>query len=504
VKEILRGYGDKSAGERRNLMEQLAALNDGLGIGALCRIVRFDDSNLLSKQAALLILRQPIGEDAVVKQQYAGQILDELGPSQRTAADWLRTYVESWDDPASKLDAWEAVARREEEVLHQTPEKSSTEIVRDLLRWHADLLDRLGRHEQSLAVVQRTIDLLDGTREQLLETVDWLMQREAWATVQLVAERFSERFDESALLLYRLAEAQWKQDLKELAEQTAERALKVNQDVQQDHIIAAFTLQERGLFPWAEREYRHVLELGPTGSQNDLRARFLLSEMLHDIGRELDAAEVLQGAVDAMDGDQNVEYLVRRIGREPGSIRSRMHYFYAEHRRSQGQRQEQLEHLDRGVEQDPTDADVLIAMFRVADADDAWKKKTREFIEKAAQEFRQQVRAAEQAVAAADNEEVRSIYNRQLAGANNQLAWLISNTEGDFDEALRCSLRSLELRPDTSGYLDTLGRCYFAKGEYEKAIQAQSRAVELEPHSGQIRRQLEFFQKTFESRRDGA
>jgi tetratricopeptide (TPR) repeat protein len=82
-----------------------------------------------------------------------------------------------------------------------------------------------------------------------------------------------------------------------------------------------------------------------------------------------------------------------------------------------------------------------------------------------------------------------------LATANNQLAWLVSNTEGDFDEAVRCSLRSLDLRPDAAGYYDTLGRCYYAKGDYANAVSNQSKAVEMEPHSPQIVRQLELFKK---------
>ena len=57
-----------------------------------------------------------------------------------------------------------------------------------------------------------------------------------------------------------------------------------------------------------------------------------------------------------------------------------------------------------------------------------------------------------------------------------------------------CSHKSLEIRPDTGGYLDTLGRCYYAKGDLENAVKYQSKAVELDPHSQQIRRQLKVFQ----------
>ena len=63
----------------------------------------------------------------------------------------------------------------------------------------------------------------------------------------------------------------------------------------------------------------------------------------------------------------------------------------------------------------------------------------------------------------------------------NQWAWLVTNTEGDFAQAVQHSLRSLELAPDEPSYLDTLGRCYFAAGDVENAIKSQRKAVELAP-----------------------
>ena len=76
----------------------------------------------------------------------------------------------------------------------------------------------------------------------------------------------------------------------------------------------------------------------------------------------------------------------------------------------------------------------------------------------------------------------------------NQLSWLIGNTEGDQEQAVQQSRRSLELRPHSAGSLDTLGRCYFAVGDQENAIKYQRRAHRREPHSQQIRRQLEEFE----------
>jgi tetratricopeptide (TPR) repeat protein len=502
TKELLRGYEDKPADERRNLMEQLAKLPEHQGLAALCRLARFESSNTLSKRAALLVMQQPPASEAAVSTRIAELIRREVGLSQREAAEWLRTYVGTLAQAGDSFDAWERIRRHEEDLFQKTPEKTSLDIVRDLLRWEAELLERLQRHEQAQAMISRTIDLVDGTREQLGEMVAWLMERKTWGAVEELAKRFPERFGESALLLYPLAEAQLQQGRKAQAEETAQRALGIKAQAPQEHIEAAFHLQERGLFEWAEREYRLVIQLGPAGGQYELRARFLLSEMLHDQQREQDAAQVLQVVVDGMDRDQNVLQMVTRIGREAESIRSRMYYFWSEHHKSTGDIAKQIEQLRQGIKQDPTDADVLIAMYRVPAPDEGWREETLKLIREAGQQFREQIQECEQQAAEAPIEEARSLYHRQLATALNQFAWLIANTEGDYDHALRCSQRSLELVPNTSGYLDTLGRCCFAKQDYENAVKNQARAVELEPHSGQIRRQLEFFKQALAARKE--
>ena len=80
-----------------------------------------------------------------------------------------------------------------------------------------------------------------------------------------------------------------------------------------------------------------------------------------------------------------------------------------------------------------------------------------------------------------------------LAEALNNYAWLICNTEGDFGKALKNSLRSLEFVED-SAKLDTCGRCYFALGDFDNAIRVQKRALELDPYSPPLKRQLAEFE----------
>ena len=86
------------------------------------------------------------------------------------------------------------------------------------------------------------------------------------------------------------------------------------------------------------------------------------------------------------------------------------------------------------------------------------------------------------------------------ATASNNLAWLLASTERNLDEAIRLSRQSLAEQPDTGGYYDTLARCYQAKGDFEEAVRHQLKAVELEPHCGQIARHLETIRKQYEEK----
>ncbi|MEC8338631.1 MAG: tetratricopeptide repeat protein, partial [Planctomycetota bacterium] len=138
--------------------------------------------------------------------------------------------------------------------------------------------------------------------------------------------------------------------------------------------------------------------------------------------------------------------------------------------------------LLKAVEEDPSDADVLIAIYRLPNQTVEENSKTIDRIETAIDSFREQIRKTPNS-----------------AMALNQFAWLVGNTLGEeniqlAEEAIRNSHRSLEIKPGAAGYLDTLGRCYYAKGDLEKAVRFQREAAQLDPHSGLIREQLELFE----------
>ncbi len=152
---------------------------------------------------------------------------------------------------------------------------------------------------------------------------------------------------------------------------------------------------------------------------------------------------------------------------------------------------EEREQLEQALSHDAFNADILIAMHRIPEASEDWRQRTQQRIDALANRFRSAILLADRNYQAAPNEESKD----RLALMFNQFAWLVANTDGDLQAALESSLRSLELMPDDPGYLDTLARCYYAVGELQQAVKHQRRAVEREPGSGQIRLQLELFEK---------
>jgi len=512
VKAILRGYEAADAEHRRSILDRLAMEEAQLGTEALCRLARFETNELLSKKAALLVMLQDVPEEEETKDAYVATIRRSIGSSRRTGATWLRTYLDTIAGREGALERLDQLTREEQELYGLTPDKSSQAILGDLLLWQASVLRQRGRQADAFDVIVRRLDLLDDGRVEVMETLDWLIHRQAWSLVDEVSKRFAPRFDGDAEFLYRLAEARMKQGRVEVAEKLAKRAFELNEDDTAEHERLGVVLQSRGMFQWAEREFRHAMEQGPPGTIAHVEAHLYLAEMLHDQQEEMAAATALQELIDLAEQDETVkQQIVRRRG-SVAPVLSRMHFFYAEHYGLNDEPKKRIEHLLQAVDADPTDADVLIALYRVTEkyratekersSDEELGKKARMLIRTAAAQFQKQIEMFNRQVEQANDEEFRQWAAARLASLYNQYAWLIGNTEGDYDTALRYSHRSLELRPGTAGYLDTLGRCYYAKGDYANAVKFQLQAVRRDPHSGAIQRQLELFQRALEKQRD--
>ena len=489
IQQILKDYDIQSDDRRMLRVKQLADLPDDQGLEWLCRLVRFEKSAVLSKQAALLIMSRSGPIEPAAWSRRAATINKSLQYGRRPAVRWLSAYVQANSDPAGALPKWAALVAAERKTLSEHPQETSNQIVMELLRRNIDLLDRLARGDEAADVMQQMVLSERGDSASLTELIEWFVKRKAWKAIDETAARFAASFELDAMLMYTLCEARLAQGNRELAEQTAERALKLSGDNPQEHAAVVDRLVERGLVEWADRELRQIIALGPTGSATDIRARRFLSDSLHDRRRDLEAAEVVKSLMDAADKDPVVMQRVRASRQQSdvtvNLLRSSMYYYLACDALSHDDLAKQREFLDKALEQDRTNVDVLIALYRATDKEPEKRAQLTKLLKDVIDTCRAQIESAP---------DEPTYYN--------QVAWLIANTEGDVDEAIRLSQKSVELAraegespKRVGGLLDTLGHCYFAKKDYVNAVKYQTEAAQLDPNTAAIGRQLKVFRE---------
>jgi len=480
VRSLLADYESLAPQQRAERIQALASLPEAKGAEALCRIVRLERSPAISKLAAVALISR-FGPGQPPPKAFFAPVEKHLGRSRRPALQWLETFLQFWHSPQEALAAWSRHVETELEVFRRSPEESSLVVAASLLRVQSHWQAHLGRKKEAAETLARLLDLEQkGDPETLQQLADWLWEEKAYGQIEQLAERFREIFSQEPILLYTLAQAQHAQGRLQQAEQTAQKALALNPGPQAEqilrHLMAALTLRRKGFLPWAEQEFRYVLRISPLGHRLYSLAAVQLAEMLHDQTRHLQAAETLEPLVRWANRPDAMPDALEDL--TPMSLQARMHYFYACHWEEQKDRTKQKQALQQALQADPTDVDTLIACYRLPDQPPQWKTHIQSLIQKAVDAFREKIHQ--------DPEE---------ATYYNHLAWLIGNTEGDLDEALRCAQKAVELAPDAGAYYDTLARVYFARKDLTNALKYQAKAVQLEPHSQQIRRQFEQFQK---------
>jgi len=499
VRQQLQGYGEQPEGERRTLIDQLASLGAEQALRPLCRLVRYEASEKLSKHAALLIMGYAVPADAEARRKFSDMLPARMGTSRRTAAGWLRAYAALLHQDPEALGRWHELVDREQLCMVDSPDQTSREITRDLLKWFADQLTRQQRPAEALAVMRKMTTLLNSTPQEILDAVDWFRQRGSWPIVVEIAAQFPETFQRSPLLLYRLAETYSQMGDQAKAQETAQQAFHAVPDESLKHLEMARFLERDGLFESAETEYRHVAAALDSDPLQALGARFWLSEMLHALGKDQAAGDLLKEIVAAVEGNDELRSQFESdLQRKLEPTKSRMCFFYAEHEARAGNSARQREWLLEGYKHDPTDVDLLIGMHRVAQPDADWTRDTAQRISTAADQYRRKIKQLEGQLETPRAADDRADVDTDYAEANNQLAWLLSNTGGDADEAIRCSLASLQLADNHPTFLDTLARCYYAKGDLATAVKLQSQAVGMRPHSPSMLAQLELFQKALQ------
>ena len=500
VKKILSGYEDFSVSERESRMDLLRQLPDGQGLEALCRLVRFERSLRLSKAAALqaMYLTPPV--DAETRSQWAEKIRFAVESSHRDAAQWLRVHADTLVDPAATGEAWNRLVKAEIDLYNATQKLSSRKVVRDLLKYEAIRLMEIGEPKEARDALVRWVSFSERNRSELIESFDWLADRKQWDVIEQIAAQYSNLLANDAELLYVLAETDEARGRLAAAEEKARQARALDPQNTKEHNRLALVLQQRGLFAWSEAEYRQVLGTAEPASTEYVDAALNLAEMQHDQEQDTAAAEMLDDLIALMRKDPAVLQLVGER-REPSGVIARMHYFKSLGYERAGETEKQRASLDEAIDVDPSDVDVLIALYQITAKDKDVHTEVVARIERAVESVRRRIdqgRNYLQVAANTNNADEQQAIRRYMAVAYNEFAWLVGNTTGDVDEAIHFSQESLRLWPENGGFYDTLAHCYYRKGDYAAAVKAQQRACQLEPHSGVIHRKMEIFRKSLE------
>ncbi len=496
VRKILADYESQSLDQRLAKIDQLLKLSHDDGLDAACRLVRFDHSLIFSKRAAIKIATQPLGDQQRAPAR-AKILLGSLGNSNRTAAGWLQTLASEIDRPAESLLQWQKILDQELALVDKASPDAEAGIVSLILRHQIELLQKLGRPEDALAAMRKLPELESSEEPALIDLIDWLVQHRGWDAIKVLATRHAAATENNPMLKYVLAEAWVASGDKTQGRQLADQAFAISPENYFAHVNMAKNLQLRGQFQWSEREYRHAIKNCPTdpgaqmqdiqGVAYGIKGRTYLAEMLHDLEQETSAAEVLKELVTLIDTNRGFADVFTRLNDDgestPAAIHSRYHYFLACSLPAAVRKQRKSQ-LDAAIQFDETDADVLIALYRLPDQTRDEQKQTKTRIERAMAKFYEQID--------------RNSTDTATAMNYNQLAWLEGNTigdgHGDYSESIALSKKSLEIHVEAPGYLDTLAHCYFKAGDLENAVRYQSRAAELDKHSLQITKALGEFQ----------
>ena len=501
VRDILTNYRAKSHGEKLKAMHDLAALRQAQGLAPLCRLVRFQRSQLLCKHAAIAILRWQTDNPNMAGS--LGPLLQkQLGTSRRPGTQWLFGSLQFSTQPAEALARWTEFVRQENDLLRRGDPRTDKRVVESLIHYDIQWAFALDLNKQEKAdAFERLLALRRKDAVILLPLVPWLIEQEAWKIIGKKPAELAELFAaDPRQTLYALAQALAGQSKAEPAEQAAGWALNLgfgnNDKPAVVHFETAYRLQKQGLFNWAQREYQRSIDSGDDEELICLAYSYL-AEMHHDQSQDSRAAAVINQLIERLQAQEEKEKaaggknenpaekareLERQITGFPevtvAGLKARRGYFLSEYHKAKGETDQQRKLLEAALAADPTEIDVLIACYRLKDS---------------APEFRDNVK--KHIRAAADNMRMQAEKQPGVTSWYNQYAWLVANTEGDFDEALRFSLKSLEQQRQNGGYLDTLAHCYYAKGDLQNAVKTQTRAAQLEPHSGLIAKQLKFFKE---------
>ncbi len=510
VQEALSEYGAQDELERSSRIDMLSELPDRSGLLALVRLARFETSLRLSRLAALAAMRQTMVGDQAQRRRSAEQIQQTLGDSTRQSAEWLRIYSEDLLTGSYSIDGWrELIAKQRQQVDAAASDASNRESVLELVRVCASRAAMADMKDEAVNLAVENIDLIPPTTRDLVEACGWAIDNELHPFVLQLKQQHERMFDQHPVLLYGAAESQIASGNDGEADRLAEQASKIRplpmddqarsklqpkeiEEIAQTHRMIAGNLRDRGLFHWAEREYRLVIDSMNIDDGPSAAARGKLAEMFGEMEKHQEAVDVLNPLVERAEKDAKLQQKLNNMLFNLSRAKSDVLFHNAKLLVQKGDIAAARPMMMEAYDRYQINIDILIAMYRL-EGDEEWNRAVKQRLDVSTRQSELMIQQARLRA-----KQFGRTFDEQVADAYNQYAWLVANTQGEYQRALDYSLKSLEVRTEsesTGARLDTCARCYFAVGDIDKAILTQKRAIKLLPHSPPLKRQLKEFEE---------
>jgi hypothetical protein len=505
VAKLLENFKRKDFGERVQVMHRLLRADDDEGIEPLARIVRLDRSVLGSRVSAALLAREWQPGDPVWS-SIRDRIATGIGGSSRPAARFLRAVVRfsaadtadaraiELAEAAQSLALLTPAAAADGDPANAAIDAGDSGIAQTTLRIfqrsRLQMLLAAGRRDEALAATDEMFNPpsvtpmdVDTVGEETAATLVWLVERGLPEAVDRLRTLKPSLIGDDPLVGYAAAIAEKARHRDAEADTLAAAAFAKPAGTNAefvDRVQTAILLAKWGAAEWATREYTALLDDQRAPPAQFTLAAIMFAEFLHDQEREDEAAACLRklmegrvAAAIARGGNQ----IMQQIGRDPQTIRSRMHYFDACAAAVRGDTVAQRKALEDALRASSKDVDALIGLYGLGDNTPEQRADAVARIRKALEQIEAEIQSVP-----------------EDANSYNEYAWLVANTEGDVQKAVRYSKHSLVKSFDSSSYLDTLAHCQAAAGNIPAAIRTQSLALRQEPHNRTIRRNLARFE----------
>ncbi len=505
VQEVLLEYGAQSDTERTKRIGRLESLSNRSGLGALVRLVRYEKSEPLSRQAALAILRQKDSKNNEARKQNSQIIKQGISHSNRNQAKWLRIHADDIESGTYSDQEWRKIVLSQREQLDNRISDITRDSVLQLVRTCAGSAARRGHRDEATRLVSDHLDLLEPTTRSLNDACTWAKTHQLDEVVLEIRREFQFMFDKHAELLYRAAEAHQVLGRHDQAEELAQHAIAINgfptgdaakktsardrEELAIMHYAIAEALQRRGLHRWSFREYELIIANTEIDTLPNWMSRLIVVGAYKKHRKFEDIIRVLKPLIERVEKDEQLQLSMETNmsgNASPEILRGMLNHALAQLALKENKLGDAQRMLSKAFDANPKDIDILIQMYHT-EGDEIWRSKVKQLLNKTVRDLKTQIKDAG----------IDDLFGRpdpfDVAELHNNCAWLIANTEGDYQLALKYSLQSLENRRD-GARLDTCARCYFAVGEIDEAIEMQKEAIEVMPHEPELERQLQEFQ----------